>query len=175
MSKVKKKGLFSYGQDIVMAFSPSVVGCLVNNGFQKGGHRHPRTPPCLRPCYFKTYWNPWPWCGRLCFARGVTSSKYNTNVMERTSNEQYVVRENGFKKRSKLTFLIITAVDPNWLYLLACQWYHTEQYAKESMYFLFRRQLPKQYAHKIMTCNFFQLLNFVQYEIYSLLLCKKSN
>ena len=64
---------------------------------------------------------------------------------------------------------------PNWLYLLASQWYHREQYAKESMSFLFRRQFPKQYAHKIMTCNFFQPPNFVHHEIYSLLLCKKSN
>ena len=45
-----KKWLFSYGQDIVMAFSLSVVGCLVNNGLQKGGSRAPQDPPCLRPC-----------------------------------------------------------------------------------------------------------------------------
>ena len=40
--KVLKKGLFNYGQDIVMAFSPPVVGCLAF-GFkkilQKGGSR----------------------------------------------------------------------------------------------------------------------------------------
>ena len=33
-----------YGQGIVMAFSPPVVGCLVKRGLQKGGHGHPRTP-----------------------------------------------------------------------------------------------------------------------------------
>ena len=32
-----KKGLFSYGQDITMAFQPSVVGCLVKKGLQKEG------------------------------------------------------------------------------------------------------------------------------------------
>ena len=32
------------GQDIVMAFSPPVVGCLVKKGTQRGGHEHPRTP-----------------------------------------------------------------------------------------------------------------------------------
>ena len=39
---VLKKGLFNYGQDIVMAFSPPVVGCLVK---KRGCHGHPRTPP----------------------------------------------------------------------------------------------------------------------------------
>ena len=29
-----------YSQDIVMAFSPAVVGCLVKKGLQKGGHGH---------------------------------------------------------------------------------------------------------------------------------------
>ena len=48
MSKVKK-GLFSDGQDIFMAFSPSVVGSLVEKGLQKGGSRAPQDPPCLRP------------------------------------------------------------------------------------------------------------------------------
>ena len=33
-----------YGQDITMAFSPPVVGCLVKKGLQKGGQGHPRTP-----------------------------------------------------------------------------------------------------------------------------------
>ena len=47
--KFKKEGLFSYGQDIVMAFSPSVVGSLVKKGLQKGGSRAPQDPPCLRP------------------------------------------------------------------------------------------------------------------------------
>ena len=32
-----KKGLFNYGQDIVMAFLPPVVGCLIKKGLQKGG------------------------------------------------------------------------------------------------------------------------------------------
>ena len=45
-----KKGLVSYGQDIVMAFSPSVLGSLVKEGLQKGGSRAPQDPPCLRPC-----------------------------------------------------------------------------------------------------------------------------
>ena len=45
MSKVKKKGFFSYGQDIVTAFSPSVVGSLVKKGLQKGGSRAPQDPP----------------------------------------------------------------------------------------------------------------------------------
>ena len=40
-----KKGFFNYGQDIVMAFSPPVVCCLAKKSLQKGGHRHPRTPP----------------------------------------------------------------------------------------------------------------------------------
>ena len=43
--KVLKKGPFNYGQDIVMAFSPPVVGCLVKKDLQRGGHGHPRTPP----------------------------------------------------------------------------------------------------------------------------------
>ena len=30
----------NYGQDIVMAFSPPLVGCLVKKGLQKGGHGH---------------------------------------------------------------------------------------------------------------------------------------
>ena len=39
-----------YGQGIVMAFSPSVVGYLVKKGLQKGwGQGHPG-PPWLRPC-----------------------------------------------------------------------------------------------------------------------------
>ena len=41
---MSKQRLFNYGQDIVMAFSPHVVGCLVKKGLQKGGHGHPRTP-----------------------------------------------------------------------------------------------------------------------------------
>ena len=34
---MSKQGLFNYGQDIVMAFSPPVVGCLVKKDLQKGG------------------------------------------------------------------------------------------------------------------------------------------
>ena len=41
---VSKQGLFNYGQDIVMAFSPPVVGCLVKKACKKGGHELPRTP-----------------------------------------------------------------------------------------------------------------------------------
>ena len=44
IEKKFKKGLFNYGQDVVMAFSPPVVGCLVKKGLQKGAHEHPRTP-----------------------------------------------------------------------------------------------------------------------------------
>ena len=33
------------GQDIVMASSPPVVGCLVKKGLQKGGSRAPQDPP----------------------------------------------------------------------------------------------------------------------------------
>ena len=36
--KSLKKGLFNYGQDMDMAFSPSLLGCLVKKGLQKGGH-----------------------------------------------------------------------------------------------------------------------------------------
>ena len=39
-----------YGQGIVMAFSPPVVGCLVKKGLQKGGSRAPQDSPWLRPC-----------------------------------------------------------------------------------------------------------------------------
>ena len=35
--KVLKKGLFNHGQDIVMAFSPPVVGCLVKKRLANGG------------------------------------------------------------------------------------------------------------------------------------------
>ena len=38
--KVLKKGLLNYGQYIVMAFSPPVVGCFLGKG---GGHGHHRT------------------------------------------------------------------------------------------------------------------------------------
>ena len=33
-----------YGQGIVMAFSPPVLGCLVKKGLQKGGSWAPQTP-----------------------------------------------------------------------------------------------------------------------------------
>ena len=45
LKKVLKKALFNYGQDIVMAFPPPVVGCVVKNSFQKGGSRAPQDPP----------------------------------------------------------------------------------------------------------------------------------
>ena len=43
-NKVSNKGLFNYGQEIVMAFSPPVVGCLVKKGLQKGGSQAPQDP-----------------------------------------------------------------------------------------------------------------------------------
>jgi len=43
--KSLKKGLLNNGQDIDMAFSPPVVGCLVKKGSQKGGSRAPQDPP----------------------------------------------------------------------------------------------------------------------------------
>jgi len=49
-----KKVLFNYGQDIVMAFSPPVVGCLVKQGLQKGGSRAPRTPLATPLAYIST-------------------------------------------------------------------------------------------------------------------------
>ena len=50
-----KKGLFNYGLDIVMAFSPPVVGCLVKKNLQKGGgHGHPRTPLAKSMAYIST-------------------------------------------------------------------------------------------------------------------------
>ena len=45
IKKVSTKGLFNYGQDIVMAFLPSVVGCLVKKRLTKGGSRAPQDPP----------------------------------------------------------------------------------------------------------------------------------
>ena len=41
---MSKQGLLNNGQDIVMAFSPPVVGCLVKKGFQEGGSRASRDP-----------------------------------------------------------------------------------------------------------------------------------
>ena len=49
--KKLKKGLFNYGQDIVMAFLPPVVGCLVKKGLKKGGHGQPRTPLATPMCF----------------------------------------------------------------------------------------------------------------------------
>ena len=34
---------------IVMSFSPPVVGCLLKKAHKRGGHRHPRTPPLATP------------------------------------------------------------------------------------------------------------------------------
>ena len=40
-----KKGLFNYGQDIVMAFLLPAVGCLIKKGLQKGESQAPQNPP----------------------------------------------------------------------------------------------------------------------------------
>ena len=40
---VSKQGLFNCGQDIVMAFSPPVVSCLVKKACKRGGHGYSRT------------------------------------------------------------------------------------------------------------------------------------
>ena len=48
---VSKQGLFNYGQDIVMAFLPPVLGSLVKTGLQKGGSQAPEDIPWLRPCH----------------------------------------------------------------------------------------------------------------------------
>ena len=37
---------------IIMSFSPPVVGCLLIKSSQKGGHRHPRTPLRTTPVDF---------------------------------------------------------------------------------------------------------------------------
>ena len=42
---MSKLGHFNYGQDIVIAFSPPVVGCLVKKGLQKGGVTGTPGPP----------------------------------------------------------------------------------------------------------------------------------
>ena len=54
IKKSLKKGLFNYRQDIVMAFSPPFVCCLVKKGLQKGGSRAPQDPPWLRLCFIVT-------------------------------------------------------------------------------------------------------------------------
>ena len=43
--KSKKKGLFNYGQDIVMAFSPLLQVVIVKKGLQKGGATGTPGPP----------------------------------------------------------------------------------------------------------------------------------
>ena len=40
-----KKSLKNYGQDIIMAFSPPVVGCLAKKACKRGGSRAPQDPP----------------------------------------------------------------------------------------------------------------------------------
>ena len=42
---MSKQGLFNYGQDIFMAFSPPIVDVWLKKGLQKGGHGHPKTLP----------------------------------------------------------------------------------------------------------------------------------
>ena len=49
IKKKFKNGLFNHGQDIVMAFSPPVVCCLVKKGCQKGGSRAPQDSPLAMP------------------------------------------------------------------------------------------------------------------------------
>ena len=46
---VSKQGLFNYGQDIVMAFSPPVVGCLVKKKLATGGVTDTPGPPLATP------------------------------------------------------------------------------------------------------------------------------
>ena len=48
-NKVSKKGLFNYGQEIVMAFSPPVVGCLVKKVCKRRGSEAPQDPPGYAP------------------------------------------------------------------------------------------------------------------------------
>ena len=47
---MSKQGLLNYGHDIVMAFSPPVVGRLVKKGLQKGASRAPQDPPGYALC-----------------------------------------------------------------------------------------------------------------------------
>ena len=56
----KKEELFNYGQDIVMAFSPPVVGCLVKNGLKRGGVKGTPGPPWYAHG-FTWYGNSWRW------------------------------------------------------------------------------------------------------------------
>ena len=50
-TKVLKKGPFNYRQDIVMAFSPPVLGCLVKRGLQKRRSRAPQDHPVATPLF----------------------------------------------------------------------------------------------------------------------------
>ena len=52
---MSKLGHFNYGQDIVIAFSPPVVGCLVKKGLQKGESWAPQDPPLATPLILKTH------------------------------------------------------------------------------------------------------------------------
>ena len=45
-----------YGQGIVMAFLPPVVGCSVKKGLQKGGSRAPQDPPLATPLPTAQWW-----------------------------------------------------------------------------------------------------------------------
>ena len=58
-SHVSKQGLFNYDQDIVLAFSPPVVGCLVKKGLQNGGSQAPQNPlgyaPVTKLCEDKIF------------------------------------------------------------------------------------------------------------------------
>ena len=48
---VSKQGHFNYGQDIVMAFSPPVVGCLVKKRLAEGGFTGTPGPPLAAPLF----------------------------------------------------------------------------------------------------------------------------
>ena len=65
---MSKQGLLNYGHDMVMAFSPPVVGRLVKQGLQKGASRAPQDPPGYAPPLLR------PWC-RLTEFHGTVSDK----------------------------------------------------------------------------------------------------
>ena len=45
VARIFQRGRHTVSNIIVMVFSPrNIVGCLLKKGFQRGGHRHPRTP-----------------------------------------------------------------------------------------------------------------------------------
>ena len=45
LARIFQRGSHTVSNIIVMAFSPrNIVGCLLKNGLQSGGHGHPRTP-----------------------------------------------------------------------------------------------------------------------------------